>query len=156
MDYLFLDTSAFLKLYLNEAGSNWLKAFVIGKKVGVSQLVFVEVATTLGRLYREGVYTQTQVQQIYAQVRSDRYLYEVEPLGTKLQTKRVADLAFNLPVNLRIRALDGLHIAAAQTAQNRARRQRPPASFTFVSSDLQLLRVAQAQQFPVENPEDYP
>ncbi len=156
MDYIFLDTNAFMKLYLNEKGSNWLRTFVVGKQIFVSQLVLIESATTLGRLYREGRYTRNQADSLYAQIFQERLKYGLIPIGSARQIERVAFLAFNLPTTLRLRALDGLHLVAAEIVQTKAKKENPPAAFTFLSSDQQLLKVAQTQGFLIENPEDYP
>jgi hypothetical protein len=61
-----------------------------------------------------------------------------------------------LPNNLRVRALDSLHITAASIAFETANNLNPPEPFVFVSSDRQLLQAAQAQGFPVENPDTHP
>jgi predicted nucleic acid-binding protein len=155
MEYLFLDTNAFLKLYLNEKGSNWIRTYVADKSLFVSQLVFIESATSLGRLYREGKYTRDQADSIYAQIRKERPKFGVVPLGAIRQTERVAFLAFNLPNDLRLRALDALHLVAAEIVLNRAKKEESSPTLTLVSSDVQLLKVAQAQGFVTENPEDY-
>lgn len=47
MALVFLETSAFLKLYLVEKGSSWLKSFISGNQVVLSQLTLAESATTL-------------------------------------------------------------------------------------------------------------
>lgn len=156
MEYVFLDTNAFLKLYHAEKGTTWLKTFVVNKQAIISELTFAESATTLARLYRQGIYTKRQASFLYHQIRNDRFSYTIIPLDFNIQLKQIVTLAFNLPANLRIRSLDAIQLTAAKIAQEQARNQTNFGSFTFVSSDVQLLRVAQAQSFLVENPEDYP
>lgn len=65
-------------------------------------------------------------------------------------------LIFRIPVVLRIRSLDSIHLTAAQVAMEQAQSLTPPVTLVFVSSDAQLLRVAQAQGFTTENPEAHP
>ncbi len=156
MDFVFLDSNALVKLYRPEKGSTWLEAFIRDKQVIISELAFFESATTLGRLYREGTYSKIEASRLYSQIWRQRASYRVIPLRSDIQRNRVVSMAFNLPTNLRLRALDGLQLAAANLAQKDANNQQPVAPFTFVSSDVQLLRVAQAQNLSVENPEDYP
>ena len=155
MDALFLDTSAFIKLYRNEKGSDWLKTFILGKTSYISQLVLIEAATLLGRLYREGLYTQDQAEGLYKVIRQERFNYNILPLGTDRQTRNVANLAFYLPTTLRIRALDGIHLAAALEIQSKLINLQSDNTFTFVTSDVQLLRAAQVQNLTVENQEAY-
>ncbi len=156
MEYAFLDTNALLKLYHTEKGSTWVKTFVIGKQVIISELTFAESATTLSRLYRDGIYTKRQAARLYFEIESNRSNYTVIPLELVLQLNQVVILAFNLPTGLRIRSLDALQLIAAKKAQSEVIALDPLANFSFVSSDAQLLKVAQAQSFVTENPEDYP
>ncbi len=151
MAYVFLDTNAFIKLYLNEKGSEWLRTFVLDKNSVLSELTFAETATTLGRLYRQGAYTRMEAVVRYNQIYQERFKFEIIRLETK-QIYRVASLAFNLPANSRLRALDAIQLTAANA---RADSQNPPVPLTFVSSDLQLLNVAQTIGFSVENPENH-
>ena len=66
------------------------------------------------------------------------------------------DAIFNLPISLRIRALDSIHLEAASVTFEATNSLTPPEPFLFVSSDRQLLQVAQGQGFTAENPEDHP
>lgn len=156
MALVFLDTSSLLKLYVPEIGTTWLKTLVTSNQVVISELALFESATALRRRYLEGTYTREQASDLYAQLNKDSVSYEIIPLGGELQLNRVVDMAFTLAVGLRIRALDAIHLAAANHALDASNNQVPPVPFTFVCSDLQLLRVAQALGFPTENPEDYP
>ena len=63
-------------------------------------------------------------------------------------------MAFSLPSNLRLRALDAIQLAAANIIREAANSQSPPEPFTFISSDKQLLQVAQSQGLATQNPED--
>jgi hypothetical protein len=47
-------------------------------------------------------------------------------------------------------------MVAASQALEIANKTTPPPSFTFVSSDLQFLRIMQHEKYTVKNPEDYP
>lgn len=156
MPPVFLNTSAFIKLYHQEKGSTWLNSFIIGKTLIISELVLAKSASTLGRLYRDGIYTKRQSSLLYAQIYRDLKNYQLIPLGTKSQLNKFVSLAFNLPPGLRLRTLDGLHLAAAELARDSAQNQNPPQTLTFVSADIRLLAIGQVQGFVVENPENYP
>jgi predicted nucleic acid-binding protein len=156
MDFVFLDTSGVLKLYLPELGSSWLRNFVIGKQIVISELSLFESATALRRRYLEATYTREQANDLFAQIYQDRINFENIPLGGDFQLNELSTLVFNLPSNLRIRALDGLQLVAAKIALNNVQSLPLPNSFIFVTSDRQLLQVAQSQSFMTENPEDHP
>jgi predicted nucleic acid-binding protein len=156
MPKLYLDTSAFLKLYRAEVGSNWLKNFVIGNELIISQLTLFESANTLARLYREGFFTRLVALGLYRQIRRDSRKLTLLPLGTPQQLRRATSIAFNLTGGLRLRTLDAIQLATAIQAEEVARSLTPPVPFLFVSSDSQLLQVARSIGLVVENPEDHP
>ncbi len=156
MDIAFLDSSAFFKLYRAEVGSNWLTAFVAGKEIAISQLALIEVATIIGRLYREGVYTRDEAVNFYNLIFRERRKYTVYPLGSNAQVQGVVSITFDLPINIGVRALDGIHLSVAKIVQTEANLQRPLTPFSFVTADKNLVKAARAAGFGVENPNDYP
>jgi len=153
---LFLDTSALMKLYLPELGASWIRNLVIGQQITVSELALYESATVFRRHYLEGALTRKQASSLYARLRRDSQVYQIVLLRIERQLPRVVTIAFNLPPGLRLRALDSIHLAAAQVASEQANSVVPPEPFVFVSSDRQLLHVAQFQGFATENPETHP
>jgi predicted nucleic acid-binding protein len=58
MAKIFLDTSAFVKLYKPEIGSTWLPGFVLDNEKIISQLTLFEISNTITRLFREGYYSR--------------------------------------------------------------------------------------------------
>jgi predicted nucleic acid-binding protein len=156
IDIIYLDTSAYMRLFRTEPGSAWLRTFIAGKHLYSSELLRLEAATTLGRLYREGFYTKERAAEIYHDIFEDLKVYRLIPLGNLKRIQRAVSFAFNLPVTMRIRALDAIHLAAALSAKEDANNLTPPASFTFVSADRQLLNVAAGLGMATENPESYP
>lgn len=156
MPVAFLDTNALLKLYVPEIGSNWLQNFVGSQQIAISELALFEVATVLRRRYIEGGFTRDEAIDLFGQILLGSAGYQVIPLGGDLQLNRLFSLIFNLPISLRLRSLDSIQLTAADIALETANNQSPPEPFTFISSDKQLLQVAQSQGFVIENPEDYP
>lgn len=154
MDEAFLDTSAFMKLYIAEIGSAWLKTFLVGKQPVISELALIESATALRRRHLDGIYNRVQASALYSQIYQERTKYKIIPLDPERERRKIVTLSYNLPTNLRLRALDGLQLASALFSRQSG--TTSALSFTFVTSDAQLLKVAQAQGFITENPEDYP
>ena len=155
MSMIFLDSNALLKLYLPEIGANWFRAFVVGQQVVISELALFECATVLRRLYTEGRYSKDETSDLFAQIIQDSTGYQVIPIGGEPQLNRLLLLILNLPMTLRIRTLDSIQLAAAAVALEAANSVVPPEPFVFVSSDRQLLQVAQFQGFATENPETH-
>lgn len=71
------------------------------------------------------------------------------------QLERVVNIAFGLGGDLRIRALDAIHLIAAQVTSEVANAAVPPQPFILISGDRNLLQVALMQGFTIENPEDH-
>ena len=158
MNYLYLDTNALIKLYRSEKGSNWLHNFIIGKRIVVSELILFESATVIGKYYRSGEYLWQAANDLYSQLKQNCRNYDVVSLQISLLEAEVRGIAFPLTLVKGasfVRALDAIHVASAQFARKDIIRRDPGASFVVVSSDGQLLKVAQANGLLVENPEDY-
>ena len=156
MDIAFLDSSAFFKLYRPELGSAWVNRFVTSKQIVVSQLALIEAATMLGKHYRDGHYTKDEALGLYQQIIQDRRRYKVYPLGSNAQIQGVVSIIFDLPINVGVRALDGIHLSVAKIIQDEANLQRPSTPLIFVTADKNLVKAARAAGFVVENPNEYP
>jgi len=65
MSLHYLDTSALVKRYVNEVGSEQIDALMSVEPLAVSALVRVEVASVLARRMREGTLTQEQRDRLY-------------------------------------------------------------------------------------------
>ena len=156
MAFLFLDTNAFIKLFLNERGSTWIRNFIVNNEVIVSELTWAEATNTLTRLYRDGTLTQLDVSAILTNIDTQIRKFVVIPLEVTNQLNALASLGFGIPNNLRLRTLDAFQLIAAEIANTAVYTPNSPATFFFVSSDRQLLQVAQARGFATENPENYP
>src|SRR5690242_15948762 len=109
MSLLFLDTSALIKIYLPEVGSTWLRNFVTGEQIVISELALYECATLLRRRYLEGFFTRPQAASLYARISQDSQHFTIITLRTERQLARVITMSFNLPAPLRLRALDAIH-----------------------------------------------
>jgi predicted nucleic acid-binding protein len=156
MEFAFLDTNSLIKLYIQEIGSSWLGNFIIGKQVVISELTIVESLSVVRRQHIEGKFTQIQASDLFTRIYTDRLKYIVIPVGGDVQITRLSNIVWKLSNTLRLRALDSLQLIAAESAREMANSLNPPEALTFVSSDVQLLRVAQARGFVTDNPENYP
>lgn len=156
MEIAFLDTSALLKLFFTEIGSSWLVNFVKTRQVAVSELVLFEATVSIRRKLVSGMLTKSEAYAAINKINNASGAYAIVPLGGKTLLDGVEDVIFKLHDTLVIRSLDAIHLASAVQVFDSANAATPPEPFVFVSSDAQLLRVAQAQKLPTENPEDHP
>jgi predicted nucleic acid-binding protein len=156
VSYIFLDTNALIKLYIPEKGSTWLKGFIIGKTICISELALFESATTLARKFLEAKLTKDAASAIFAELIEDALQYVVIPLSSSEQRDRVFAIATTSTPGTIIRTLDVIQLAAASKQLEVASTMTPPQSFTFVTADKGLIGLAQGRGFVVENPENYP
>ncbi len=155
MDLVFLDTNAFYKLYVPEIGSTWLRNYVVGKRIVISELAMIESATALGATYRNGRFSKAEAAKIFAQMNRNRSKYQIIDLGTKQRTNRTVTLALNLPKDVRVRGLDAIQLAAAMEAREAVSKLLPIPTFTFITADIKFFPAIRAAGFVLENPEDH-
>jgi uncharacterized protein len=145
-DYFF-DTSALIKRYLRETGSNWVRAIVRSPQNGVvlSSLATVEVHAVVARQQKGQRLTPlraNRIRTLYLAHLSVANGYTRIPVSEAL-LERASELA----ARYQLRALDSIHLASAiigRAAMNIA--------FIFVTSDKELLAAAQAEKFPIDDP----
>lgn len=126
---IYLDTSALVKLLVPEAGSDALNAHLLGRQaVVISDLAVTECASALGRRVREGRIAAAEARRLHREAMRLQTLVRAAEL-TPPTHRRAEHLLLTL--DLPLRALDALHVAAAQEV----------GAATLVSSD-ERLRVA--------------
>lgn len=156
MAFLYLDTSSFVKLYSVEKGSRWIRNLVKGNQVIISELTLAETSNVITKLFRDGIVTRRKATRTLAIINRQSTNFIIVPVRIKEQLGKLTSLGLSLPGKLRLRTLDSIQLLGAESARNNIISQDPAASFIFVSSDIQLLRVAQFRGFTTENPENYP
>ena len=70
----FLDTSALVKRYVPELGSNWIQSITVtaaGNFLTISQITWVEVCSAFARRQREGSLSVDEVDQLMGDFRTD-------------------------------------------------------------------------------------
>jgi predicted nucleic acid-binding protein len=151
MPLSYVDTSGLVKRYVPEAGSAWVTRLCQQEPIATSLIAVPEMASALARRAREGALTVQQRDTLFqAFVRDARAFTLVDPNRTVAQ--RAVRLLLQAPPGVRLRALDAIHLACAQSAFARARR-RGVATGDFVSSDVALLTAAQWAGLSIQNPE---
>lgn len=133
IDPLYLDASALVKLFVQEAESDSLnKALLDARGVILSDLALTEMASALGRRTREGVLTPPQARDLHREAMkltaSCRHVELTPPVHRRAEQLL---LSSQMP----IRALDALHLATALEA----------GAATIVTFDHNLRDVASAQ-----------
>lgn len=151
----YFDSSALVKLYVDEPGSGWVDSVVTepgpdGRPVNViamSAIGEVEVAAAMARRERQGQLDAGRRRQLLDTFLTDcgeRFLTLTLPPD---QLRRAVDLTQRRP----LRGFDAVHLAAALDLEEQLLAAGLD-GVRFVSADNVLCAAAQSEGFPVSNP----
>ncbi|MEG4521119.1 MULTISPECIES: type II toxin-antitoxin system VapC family toxin [unclassified Microcoleus] len=151
----FLDTSALVKRYVPELGSNWIQSITVpaaGNFLAISQITWVEVCSAFSRRQREGTLSVDEVDQLMVDFRTDfENQYEVLEVDRTL-----IEIAGALVMQNPLRAYDAVQLASALRFQSTTLVSVPNTQLVFVSADNRLLDIAQSAGLATDNPNNYP
>lgn len=150
----FLDTSALVKRYVPELGSNWIQSITVpaaGNFLAISQITWVEVCSAFSRRQREDSLFVDEVDQLMGDFRTDfDNQYEVLEVDRTL-----IETAGALVMQNPHRAYDSVQLASALRVQSLLT-SMPETQLIFVSADNRLLDIAQSAGLAIDNPNNYP
>ena len=138
---LYLDTSALVKLYVEEEGSARVRSGVEDAEiVATSEIAYVEARAALARRRREKAFSLASYRRLMSDLETDWDTYLTIPA-----TISVIRDAAALAERHALRAFDALHLASAKLLQEDAR----PEALLFASWDDTLDRAARHEGFTV-------
>jgi predicted nucleic acid-binding protein len=150
----YLDTSALVKRYVDEAGSDWLRTLTAldqNALLFISRMTIVEVISAFARRLRDGSLTREEFAAARDALQGDCLdEYRVMP-----PTLDIVNLACALLERHPLRAYDAIHLATALDAQQFLL-SHSDLSVTFLSADDRLNRAAAAEGLAVDNPNLHP
>ena len=150
MSFFFLDTSALIKHYVAEAGSQWLETTIFEPSENVlliSRITVVEMRSALARRKREAsIQPQDHADALTALSEDCLIRYRFVEFEAP-----VVDLAGEMLDRYVLRAYDAVQLASA-LATNRLLTDANLAPLVFVSADNNLLAAAQAVGLQIDNP----
>ncbi len=147
MALYYLDTSALVKLYVREPGTEQVLRLVSGparNQLAVLAIAQVEVRSALRRRERSGEIADTVVMQLLERFR--RHLEAV--FLRQVMTDATFDVACELVDRHGLFALDAVQLAGYLALRTSSAPNTP----IFVSADRQLLEAAEAELVPVLDP----
>jgi len=148
-DYFF-DSSALVKAYIAETGTNWVRTILDDPqhRISISVLAEVEVISALTRRFNEGDLTQVEFDQACDELSQDCATYFLVDI-----TDQILEAAVENARNHSLRAYDAVQLASA-IAVHTALLMTPgnPPDFTFVSADQALNDAARQERLQVEDP----
>jgi predicted nucleic acid-binding protein len=143
----YLDTSALVKLYVREPGTEQLLRLaseITGNHLAILALAQVEIRSALRRRERAGEIAGMVVSQLL-----DRFQRHLESVFLKqIVTEAMLDVACDLVDRYSLFALDAIQLAGYMALTASSGTNTP----VFVSADQQLLRAAEAEYIPILDP----
>jgi hypothetical protein len=150
----YLDTSAAVKLYVSETGSDWLRHLLASDQsliVLSSLLLSAEIRSAFARRLREGSVTLDEHARMRDLFAEHRYgLYRFVSVSEAI-IESACDLIDNHP----LRTYDAVHLATA-LAINHWLEETGEAGLVFLSADARLNDAGAAVGLAVDNPNDHP
>ncbi len=142
MTALYADTSALVKLYVDELGSDAMLALVRdADTVASSVLVWPELLATLARRRREGLLDDAEHTALRA-----AFVRDHDALVTVRLDARVLEIVARLVTNHPLRSADAIHLASALFLAEEGLPVR------FVCADRTLLGAARAERLAAVDP----
>jgi predicted nucleic acid-binding protein len=150
----FCDSSAIVKRYVNEAGSNFVDGLADLKSSNVillARITRVEVVSAIARRLKNRSVTTADAQNAVAAFQHDLtnnyFTVEITPV--------LLSVAMSLATKHALRGYDAVQLAAALEANDeRITNGLPP--LILVSADTDLNTAAQSEGLNIENPNNYP
>jgi predicted nucleic acid-binding protein len=150
MTQYFLDSSAPVKRYVSETGTQWVQSLHdprAGHTRWIARITAAECIAALFRRVRMGQLSLLDAQQISARFRADIVAdYRIVDI-----TAAVIDRAMDLAEQFGLRGYDAVQLAAADLV-NQQFLASGGSPITFVSADVDLNTAAQSLGLLVENP----
>jgi len=155
MSNFFLDSSAVVKRYQHETGSDWITALldpVAGHTIILGEITLAEVSAALAAKHRapKGITRQECDQAVALFLGHCDTDYELTAVN-----RLVIDRAVILTQNHRLRGYDAVQLATALTA-NAVLTSAGLSPLTFVAADDDLVQAARAEGLAAENPNAHP
>ena len=141
---LYLDTSALVKLYVDEEGTATVQDLVTtAELVGTSTIAYVEARAALARRQREDCFSKTSLRRIVHDLDRDWDHYLLIDISDPL-IRRASGLA----ETRRLRAYDAVHLASACLLNDRL-----PNAVGFTCWDVDLNAAASQEGLKILNDE---
>jgi uncharacterized protein len=145
----FFDSSAIVKRYVQEQGTNWVSSITSDSKVNsiyLARITEVEIVSALARRLSStplGIVTNPAIIQFVYNFNSDYKIIELTP--------SLLEHATTLASSRRLRGYEAVQLASA-LALNKVLQEVGIDSLIFVSADSELNTVASIEGLKVENP----
>ena len=158
MDFYFFDSSATVKNYISETGTNWVKSVFAGipkNEVLMASITEVEVVAAISRRRKGRTLTPNDAGVFISQFKTDF----AKDFSTVEIVPKTLSQAVYFADKYSLRGYDAVQLAAASEVYTKLINLKVDfnaSTFTFVSADVELNSAAQNEGLTVENPNNYP
>jgi uncharacterized protein len=146
----FLDSSALVKRYVAEVGSEWVRGIADPadrNQLIIARVTWVEVVSALARRGREGVLPNEAVARAI-----DAFQYDLDTQYQVVELdQEVAMTAGQLVLKHPLRAYDAVQLASVQRIQP-VFAQVAAGELVFLTADERLLAIAESEGITADNP----
>jgi uncharacterized protein len=141
---IYFDTSALVKRYVKEKGSDAVKSLIEqGENIATSKLAYPEILSAFGRKHRAGELARGPFQGLVDQFLADwNSVFVVELHDELLPTVKL------LLAKYPLKGADTVHLSSALWLKRAVQ-----IDLTFVASDITLLKAAQGERLKVIDPQ---
>lgn len=158
---LYLDSSAWMKRYVQELGSAALeqrlqKEILDARPLFTSTITYAEIHAALARRVRERFFTTPEFRRLRERFETE-WAFSLTPINLEASVLLfVKNIVFGNP----LKAADTIHLATALSLRDEIRLKAKSIAktdkITFATSDKQLANAALSFSLEVFNPEDHP
>lgn len=136
----YFDTSALVKFYIFEEGSDIVKSIIEeSESVVTSKIAYIESLSVFSRLKREGIITEKEYRKLLKS-----FITDWDSYVTVEVTDRILKISGHLVELYSLRGFDALHLSSALFVQREIGED-----MTFVCYDMRLWRAAVEESFKV-------
>lgn len=141
---IYLDSSALVKRYIEEAGSDTVESLLANADVVVvSRLAYPETLSAITRRYRAGDISDDDFKKVKQQFKSDWQVLTIVEI--RIEVLQFIDRVIE---KYALRGADSIHLSSAIWLK-----QAIKTEVVFVASDIALLSAAKQEKLAVINPE---
>ena len=149
MNYLYFDSSALVKRYAKEVGTELVEN-LCQKEVAIfiSDIALAELGAAFARKLREGEITEDEYTVMLGDFKDD-YFYEYFKVSISFE---VLNLAVSLARKRALRGYDAVQLASAVKVKEAVTTEEYESRITFIVADKALEEAARAEGFGTINP----
>jgi uncharacterized protein len=152
--FYFLDSSAIVKRYISEIGSDWIQQLThegTSNQLFVARITWVEVLSALSRRQREGFLDSASYTHIKTVFKTHlNQQYRILDIDNQLLNS-AGDLVSQYP----LRAYDSVQLTAALRLKSILNQSQLPDPI-FLTADKKLFTIAQQSGLLCDNPSNHP